>query len=246
MPFGTGTFSLRFVEQETLTKQKRSFNATFSFHRGKWNFISLRLLVQRHTAESKWELGNQNPRRRVTFLLFTASSWINGHQALPPCSGDNIQRFLLNTPQLSWIPATFWPPSTISSDSFYGITFVPPGEVLDGRSVQTTALVLWKLKQPVEFLLSLALEQSGADIQLGPMNPAANLAKTSGNQILLLRHNSFIYLYLTLYQICYNIASVVSMFWLFAHEAYGILAPWAEVKLAPPALEGEVLTNLKS
>lgn len=168
------------------------------------------------------------PRRRVTFLLFTASSWINGHQALPPCSGDNTQRFLLNTPQLSWIPATFWPPSTISSDSFYGITFVPPGEVLDGRSVQTTALVLWKLKQPVEFLLSLALEQSGADIQLGPMNPAANLAKTSGNQILLLRHNSFIYLYLTLYQICYNIAFVLR-FWFFGPKACKILVLWPEM-----------------
>ena len=66
------------------------------------------------------------------------------------------QRFLLNTPQLSWTPATFWPPSIISPDSFYGITFVPPGEVLDRRSVQTTALLLWKLKQPVEFLLSFS------------------------------------------------------------------------------------------
>ena len=78
MPFGTGTFSLRFVEQETLTKQKRSFNATFSFHRGKWNFISLRLLVQRHIAESKWELGNQNPQEKGHFSTFH-SLFFNKH-----------------------------------------------------------------------------------------------------------------------------------------------------------------------
>ena len=34
------------------------------------------------------------------------------------------------------------------------------------------------------------------------------------------------------------------MFWFFGHEACGILAPWPEIKLASPALEGEVFLNL--
>ena len=33
------------------------------------------------------------------------------------------------------------------------------------------------------------------------------------------------------------------MFWCFGCEAYGILAPWLEIKPAPLALEGEVLTT---
>ena len=31
------------------------------------------------------------------------------------------------------------------------------------------------------------------------------------------------------------------MFWFFAHEACGILAPWPGIEPAPPTLEGEVL-----
>ena len=68
------------------------------------------------------------------------------------------------------------------SGSFCGITSLLPEEVLVGGSVQTPALPLWKLKQTLEFLLpetfSLTLQQPGADIQLGPMILAANLAKT--------------------------------------------------------------------
>ena len=30
------------------------------------------------------------------------------------------------------------------------------------------------------------------------------------------------------------------MFWLFGHEACGILAPQSGIELVPPALEGEV------
>ena len=33
------------------------------------------------------------------------------------------------------------------------------------------------------------------------------------------------------------------MFWIFGHEACGILALWPEIKPAPSALEGEVLTT---
>ena len=33
------------------------------------------------------------------------------------------------------------------------------------------------------------------------------------------------------------------MFWLFGHEAYGILAPQPGLELAPPLLEGRVLTS---
>ena len=33
------------------------------------------------------------------------------------------------------------------------------------------------------------------------------------------------------------------MFWFFGHEACGILAPGPGIELAPPALEGEVLTT---
>ena len=33
------------------------------------------------------------------------------------------------------------------------------------------------------------------------------------------------------------------MFWFFGHKACGILAPRPEIKLAPPGLEGEVLTT---
>ena len=36
------------------------------------------------------------------------------------------------------------------------------------------------------------------------------------------------------------------MFRFFGHKACGILAPWPEVKPAPPALEGEVLTTGQS
>ena len=34
------------------------------------------------------------------------------------------------------------------------------------------------------------------------------------------------------------------IFQFFGQEACGILAPWAEIKPAPPTLEGEVLTHL--
>ena len=33
------------------------------------------------------------------------------------------------------------------------------------------------------------------------------------------------------------------MFWFSGPEACGILAPWPGIEPAPPALEGEVLTN---
>ena len=33
------------------------------------------------------------------------------------------------------------------------------------------------------------------------------------------------------------------MFWLFGHEACGILTPWPRIKSAPSAIEGEVLTS---
>ena len=33
------------------------------------------------------------------------------------------------------------------------------------------------------------------------------------------------------------------MFWFFGPEACGILAPWPGIELAPPALEGKVLTT---
>ena len=33
------------------------------------------------------------------------------------------------------------------------------------------------------------------------------------------------------------------MFWFFGHEACGILAPRTGIELAPPALEGEILTT---
>ena len=34
------------------------------------------------------------------------------------------------------------------------------------------------------------------------------------------------------------------MFWFFCHEAYGIWAPWPEIKPAPSALEGKGLTTI--
>ena len=48
--------------------------------------------------------------------------------------------------------------------------------------------------------------------------------------------------FLSLYWICYNIASVL-YFGFFGHEACGILASQPGIKPAPPALEGEVLTT---
>ena len=46
-------------------------------------------------------------------------------------------------------------------------------------------------------------------------------------------------LFLSLYWICYNIASVVFMFWFFGHEACGIPAPQQGISPAPLALEGK-------
>ena len=34
------------------------------------------------------------------------------------------------------------------------------------------------------------------------------------------------------------------MFWFFGHEACGMLVPQPEIKLAPPALEGEAVTTV--
>ena len=48
--------------------------------------------------------------------------------------------------------------------------------------------------------------------------------------------------FLSLYCICYSIASVLH-FGFFGHEACGILAPQPGIEPAPPALEGEVLTT---
>ena len=33
------------------------------------------------------------------------------------------------------------------------------------------------------------------------------------------------------------------MFWFFGHKAYGILAPWCEIKPIAHELDGEVLTT---
>ena len=46
----------------------------------------------------------------------------------------------------------------------------------------------------------------------------------------------------TFYWICCNIASVLC-FWIFGHEACGILVSWPGIEPTPPASEGEVLTT---
>lgn len=118
--FGTRTFSPRFVEQETLTKQKRSFNSAFSFHWGKWNFISFRLLVQRHIAESKWELGNQNSQEKAFF--YSQPLLQCEDQVLPPCFGDNTAKIPTKHSMTTRVLFPLIPP--------HGITFVPPGRSL--------------------------------------------------------------------------------------------------------------------
>ena len=47
----------------------------------------------------------------------------------------------------------------------------------------------------------------------------------------------------SLYQICYDIASVLCFVFFFGLEACGILAFWPGIEPKPPALEGKVLTT---
>ena len=51
-----------------------------------------------------------------------------------------------------------------------------------------------------------------------------------------------IFFFLSLYWICYSIASVLC-FLVLGHLVCGILAPWPGIEPAPPAVEGEVLTT---
>ena len=52
----------------------------------------------------------------------------------------------------------------------------------------------------------------------------------------------FLFFFLSLYWICYNIASLLCFVFFFGHEACGILAPWPETESEPFAFEGKVLT----
>ena len=49
----------------------------------------------------------------------------------------------------------------------------------------------------------------------------------------------------TVFKVFIEFVMILFWFWLdfFGHKARGILAAWPGVKLTPPALEGEVLTN---
>lgn len=125
-------------EQETLTKQKRSFNSAFSFHWGKWNFISFRLWFKDTLAESKWELGNQNSQEKGHFSTFHSLFFYKREPSPPPCFGDNTAK----------IPTKH----SASHQKYYFLWFLlwnhlcPPGDLLGGRSVQTTVLILLEVK----------------------------------------------------------------------------------------------------
>ena len=46
----------------------------------------------------------------------------------------------------------------------------------------------------------------------------------------------------TIFKVFTESVTILSLFYVFGHEACGILVPWLGIEPTPPAIEGEVLT----